>query len=396
MRATKTAAPRIAIVYDRFNTTFGGAEQVLIALQQLYPQADFFTAVYDPRQATWAQNWRVQASFLRYLPWSQHLHRYLAWLMPLAFEGLDLSSYQIIISITSAEAKSVITRADQLHLCYLLSPPRYLYHYQQQYLEQHPLLRWPLLKQCAQVLLRYLHHYDQQAIMRPDLIVPIAQAVARRVKEYYQLESAAPIYPPVDSSLLQQPAPQSPPANHQPFHLIVSRLVPYKRVDWAIRACAALGERLIIVGTGPELGRLRRLARQLAPQLIEFRSRQSAAELATLYRQCDTLLSPGLDDFGIVAMEANLFGKPVLINQLAGAAELIRDGVHGLHLDYQEQEPVTSGVEKLITALRRRKTLAFNSQLLTKNARAYDTTVFCAKFAKMVDEAYKHQQKAQL
>lgn len=392
MTKAKSATPRIAIVYDRLNTTFGGAEQVLIALQQLYPQADFFTAVYDPRQATWAKNWRVQSSFLRYLPWANRLHRYLAWLTPLAFEALDLAAYQIVISVTSAEAKSVITRADQLHVCYLLSPPRYLYHYQQQYLEKHPLLRWPLIKQSAQVVLNYLRRYDQQAIYRPDLIVPIAEAVARRVKEYYQLDSAAPIYPPVDSKLLQS-SPTTTNKNTASYYLVVSRLVPYKHVDWAIRACAAAKQRLIIVGEGPESRRLRQLAQQLAPQLIEFRPRQTPTALATLYQNCAAVLSPGIDDFGIVAMEANLFGKPIIINQLAGAAELITDGVHGLHLDYQEQETEKSGVEKLINALKRHASLDFDPQLLEKNARAYDTTVFLDKFAKMVAAAYTNKQK---
>jgi glycosyltransferase involved in cell wall biosynthesis len=389
---------KIALVYDRLNTTFGGAEQVLLALHQLYPQADLFTSVYDPKKAAWAKIFRIKSSFLQSLPLASKLHRYLALLMPLAFESLDLSAYEIIISITSAEAKSVITRRDQLHLCYLLSPPRYIYHYQDAYLRQHPLLKLPLFYQIAKSCLKYLQNLDQQAIRRVDLLVPIAKIVAKRVKKYYDLDAAQILYPPIDQQFLS--------SSNEPdskieipavaYYLLVARLVPYKNVAFAIKACLKLGRRLIVVGDGPELRRLQEMIPVQQKNLIKFYPLSSSSDLKKLYQNCTALLSPALDDFGIAALEANLFAKPVIINKLAGAAEIIQDQIHGLHLDYQEDESLESGVAKLATAIEKIEKMTFETNLLVKNARKYDTTSFTRQFSEIVEEAYQAKLKGLL
>lgn len=382
---------KIAIVYDRLNTAHGGAERVLQNLLRLYPQATCFTALHDSKQAGWTKNWSVKTSFLQYLPGSKHLHRYLAPLMPLAFEQLDLSAYEIIISVTSAEAKGVLTRRDQLHLCYLLSPPRYLYHYRQEYLNKHPLLRLPGFRHLAQASLNYLQHWDQQAISRPDIIVPIAQTVARRAAQYYPTIKLAPVlYPPVATTLLKI-KPTLPKLKN--YYLVVARLVPYKNVDAAILACQALGEQLVIIGQGPELSRLKAIAK---PQLTHFFHNVNDAKLAGFYRQAKAVLSPGLDDFGLAALEANLFGKPVIINQLAGAAELIQAGKHGLHLNYQLGDPTEVIVQHLQQAIRQLKSHPFKAKQLEQNARKYDTTKFVRQFDKVIQQAYQAKLESQL
>jgi len=389
---------KIALVYDRLNTAFGGAEQVLLALHRLYPQADLFTSVYDRNKAKWASVFRIKSSFLQSFPFASRLHRYLAVFMPLAFESLDLSAYEIIISITSAEAKSVVTRRDQLHLCYLLSPPRYLYHYKDAYLRQHPVLRLPVFYQLAKILLTYLKNLDQQAIQRTDVIVPIANIVAKRVKKYYGQVVNKIIYPPVGQQFVQndqklQPSIAVPTTA---YYLLVARLVPYKNVAFAIKACVQLHRQLVIVGEGPELQRLQKMVPAKEKNLIKFYQAANTLDMQHLYQNCTALLSPALDDFGIAALEANLFAKPVIINKLAGAAELIEDQVHGLHLDYQENEQLTDGANKLVQAMQKIEKMTFNANLLVKNARKYDTTSFTRQFSQVVEEAYQAKIKGLL
>ncbi len=227
---------KTALVYDRANTAYGGAEQVLIALKQIFPDADLFTSVYDPAAAEWTKNFSVKPSFLQSFPGAKKHHRAYLPLMPLAFEQLDLSDYKLVVSVTSAEGKGIISKPDQFHLCYLLTPPRYLYSHREQYLHSRPVLNLPGIRFFSNKILDYLTWWDQAAIYRPDAIIPISNLVRLRTAKYYQLEIEDPVYPPSDVSLQ--------PENKMPFDLLkkhlngpdelvltVSRLVAYKRID---------------------------------------------------------------------------------------------------------------------------------------------------------------------
>lgn len=378
---------KIAIVYDRLNVAHGGAEQVILALQNLYPQATLFGSVYDPKEAAWANPFSPQTTFLQKIPLASKFYRYLAIFMPMAFEFLDLSAFDIVISVTSAEAKGVITRRDQLHLCYLLSPPRYLYHYQTEYLRKSRLLNSFFMRPLVKVALHYLKKWDQQAIFRPDLVIPIAEVVGKRAQKYYKnLEPAKVIYPPVDASLLTEVNATN--ETTEDYLLLVARLVPYKNIDAAILACEKIGQKLVIVGEGPEAERLEKMLRT---KLVIFRKKLSRAELAKLYQGCRAVLSLGLDDFSISALEANLFGKPVIINQLAGAAELIKHRKHGLHLPFTEGDQSRKISQNLIDSLSLLAKIKFEPQQLQQNALKYDTSKFALNFAKAVRAA--HQAK---
>lgn len=384
---------KIALVYDRVNTTYGGAEQVLLALKSLYPQAVLFTSVYDQKKADWAKkNFQVKTTFLQKIPFAKNLHRYLAALMPFAFECLDLSNYDIIISVTSAEAKGVITRRDQLHLCYLLSPPRYLYHYQGEYLKQNKLLSLPIISSLAKLALNYLKKWDQTAIYRPDLVVPIANIVKKRAEKYYpKLQTAAVVYPPIDTSLLAFEKNKKENMTDKYF-LLVSRLVPYKNISAAILACQKMNRKLIIVGTGPEENKLK----EIANDLITFRKNLNRNQLANLYQNCFAVLSPGLDDFGIAALEANLFGKPIVINQLSGAAELIADRVHGIHMSYEEGNDLEKITTHLIESIEKLEKTNFDAKVLSKNALKYDTNRFVLNFNDTLEKAYQSKIEGKL
>jgi glycosyltransferase involved in cell wall biosynthesis len=380
----------IALVYDRATVTYGGAEQVVLALQQAYPQAIFYTSLFDQRKARWVNKQAVRTTFLQQLPFAKYLHRYLAALMPFAFESLNLSTFDIIISVTSAEAKGVITNRKQLHICYLLSPPRYLYHYHNQYLQQNFLLKLPIIKQCAALALTYLRNWDQQAIFRPDLLIPIAKVVKKRAATYYPQAKTEPvIYPPLQTSwdmTLPIRADLQDLEKQAPYYLLVARLVPYKHVDAAIRACQKLGKPLRIVGDGPEALRLHQIADK---KYITFYKELNQTELAMLYMHATAVLSPGLDDFSLTALEANLFGKPVVINQLAGAAEIIKHGKHGLHCRYALGNDLETYSHHLQDSLELLAHTHFDPKQLEQNARKYGTNEFVRQFRQAVDKAYQ-------
>ena len=396
---------KMAIVYDRVNTSFGGAEKVLLALHELYPQADLITSVYYPRHAPWAKVFQVKTSFLQKVPGAKRWHRFFAVLMPLAFESLDLRAYDIIISVSSAEAKGVITRADQLHFAYVLTPPRYLYHYQENYLQKSRFLQWPGINWLAKKALAYLKKWDYLAIHRPDLIVPISYSVSTRIHKYYHLDHQPIIYPPVDVKTFQSLLanhPQ-PPAQTRSYYLVVSRLVPYKNIDLAIKACVQLDRQLIFVGDGPESKRLQKLSRQLLlaknpktanfKQII-FQKSVTDAQLSQLYQHAKALLMPGIDDFGIVALEANLHGLPVIIHQHSGASEILIDGQHALHLNYPEimqEAHETQYLAELCKKMQMLEQTDFDLEILTKNAIKYDTSHFIRKFNRQLETAYRKQ-----
>lgn len=394
---------KIAIVYDRVNTSFGGAEKVLLALHQLYPQADLLSSVYFPRQASWAKVFNVKTSFLQKVPGAKRWHRLFAVLMPLAFESLDLREYDIIISVSSAEAKGVITRADQLHFAYVLTPPRYLYHYQENYLQKSRFLHWPGINWLATQALDYLKKWDYLAIHRPDVIVPISYSVARRIHKYYHLDHQPIIYPPVNVKTFQSLLANNPQAKPQTksYYLVVSRLVPYKNIDLAIKACIELDRQLIIVGDGPDYKPLKKLSRQLLlakkpktanfKQII-FQKRVTDAQLSQLYRHAQALLMPGIDDFGIVALEANLHGLPVIIHQHSGASELLINGEHAIHLNYPEIMQEAHAEQYLAELCKKMQILEstdFDLEILTKNAIKYDTSHFLRRFNRQLETAYR-------
>jgi glycosyltransferase involved in cell wall biosynthesis len=391
--------PSVALVYDRVNTPFGGAENVLLVLHELYPDAPLYTSLYAANKAPWAQRFpMVYASFLNKLPLLRTMHRWLAVLMPTAFESLDLSKYDIIISVTSAEAKGVLTNPKQLHVCYLLTPPRYLYHHYRHSLDSHWLLRLPIIRQLAQLLINYLRWWDQAAIFRPDVIIPISKRVAKRVEEFYsKVEPDQVIYPPVNANqfnkIFEKPASGEAPnflrdLTANDYLLVISRLVSHKKIKLAIHACANLNKDLVIVGNGPEQGNLIKLAKSLSTDSrILFFDSLTDDQLQEAFQRCQALIMPGEEDFGIVAMEANSFGKPVIINRRSGAAELIKSGEHGVHIKEESVPATIQAIEKL-------EGKSFSTSKIAKNPLKYDTKQFKQIFSQAIAACWKEQQKA--
>lgn len=373
----------IALIYDRVNTKHGGAEQVLLTLHELFPEAPLFTSVYDSAQAEWAKVFpSVIPSFIQKLPLLKHRHRVIPFLMPLAFESFELSRFKLVISITSAEAKGVITLPNQLHVCYLLTPTRYLYSHRAEYLRSVPALLKPLASAAA----GYLTWWDQAAAARPDHLIPISNLVSQRVTKYYRRSTEAPIYPPVaESSKTMLTDSEIPAEWHafwpQPFLLSVCRLVEYKRVDLAIQASQKVGLPLVIVGSGPA----EKVLKALSGENTHWLGSVSGRQLASLYNQATGVVMAGQEDFGITGLEAVQYGTPVAVHHQSGVAELIKDGTHGTHIKAETIEAVSQAIQKTTTK-------SWKKSDLKKQAKKYTTQHFKTHFHQQLSTLWKQHE----
>lgn len=314
---------KVALVYDRVNK-IGGAERVITALHQVFPDAPLYTAVYNRSTARWADGLKVIPSFLNAIPFARTHHEWLPLLTPYAFESFDLSAYDVIISITSADAKAVITSPKQLHLCYLLTPTRYLWSHQHEYAGK------GLKKRIADPLIKRLQQWDIVAASRPDEYIAISNYVKDRCRTYYHRDPAAVIYPPVQTSYFST-HPNTCRHPQQSYYLTVTRLVPYKKTELAIEACNRLGEHLVIVGTGTEMNRLKRLA----GPTITFTGHVDDESLRCLYHHAKALIFPQEEEFGITAVEAQAAGLPVIAYNQGASSEIVISGKTGILFESQ-------------------------------------------------------------
>lgn len=389
---------RVALVYDRVNK-IGGAERVLVALHQIWPEAPLYTLVYHPRTAPWATNWKVIPSVVQYLPFARANHEWYFWLASRAFESFDFSSFDVVISVTSAEAKAIITPPTTLHICYLLTPTKYLWSHTHAYRHASP------LKKAGDPFVSFFlsssRRTDYLSAQRPDKIIAISQTVAARCQKYYRRLVDAIMYPPVDIEKFAKPvsAPQE-----KDYYLIVSRLVPSKNLDLAIRACNQLRKPLVVIGEGKESARLKRLA---GPTII-FKGRVEEDELVSYYQHCRAVIFPQEEDFGIVALEAQAAGKPVIAYGKGGATETVIPGKTGVFFSNQKVPSIISrpwssradntsaerkrGVD-IIEALETAARIPFNPSVIKKNAQRFTTKRFKTQFRKFVETQWQSHQK---
>ena len=367
---------KIALVYDRVNK-FGGAEQVLKALHHIWPQAPLYTAVYNSKTATWAKDFDIKSSFLQNWPLAKTHHELYPLLTPIAFEQFDFTPFDVVISITSAEAKAIITTPKTLHLCYCLTPTRYLWSHQKDYLTAPGLGIWSKLGQKVfKKTFRYLQKLDYAVAQRPDDYLAISSTVQRRIKKYYQRLSTI-IYPPVNTKdYYYKPA--------KDYFLLVSRLVPYKKVDLAIKAFNQLNQPLVIVGTGRDFRRLK----DLANSNIIFKGLVNQKHLAKLYAQSKALIMPQVEDYGIVSLEAQSAGKPVIALASGGALDTVIPNKTGILIKNQT-------VDSLIAAVKQFSLHKWDHQFIQSHAQNFDVSVFKDKLKKLVEAKWQQHQKKQ-
>ena len=321
---------RVALVHDYLNQ-MGGAERVLLSLHNLYPQAPIYTSIYEPSRVDKRfRTMDLRTSFLQGMPLVKRHHQPFLPLFPLAIESFDLREYDLVISDSSAFAKGIITRPDALHICYCHTPMRWAWNYQD-YVERERLGR--LARTMLPPFITWLRQWDYATAARVDYFIANSPVVQARIAKYYRRESAY-IPPPVDASRF------SVAASHEDYFLIVSRLVPYKRIDLAVQAFTTLGLPLRVIGAGRDEARLRKLA----GKNVRFMGRLSDADVRQQMAGCRAFLFPGEEDFGITPLEAQASGRPVIAYGAGGARATIVPGVTGLFFDTQTPQALADTV----------------------------------------------------
>ena len=360
--------PKIALVHD-WLTGMRGGEKVLEVLCELYPQAALFTLLHNKGSVSRViEEMEIHTSFVDRLPYKSGRYRNYLPLFPRAIESFDFTGYDLILSTSHAVAKGARPAPGALHICYCHTPMRYVWEQYDQYFG--PGRANPLTRAAMSFFAPRLRKWDADSSSRVHSFVANSQNVAERIRQYYQ-RTADVIYPPVSVDQF------SVSEVDDGYYLIVSALVPYKRVDLAVEAFKRSGERLLIVGTGPESGRLQ----SLASRNIEFLGWQPDTELAGLYARCRALIFPGIEDFGIVPLEAMASGKPVVAFGQGGALEtVVDDPQRATGVFFREQTP-----EALREALVKLHDLKLNPHTIRAHAEQFDRKIFKENYRRHVE-----------
>jgi glycosyltransferase involved in cell wall biosynthesis len=358
--------PRVAIVHE-WLTIPGGSEDVVIELLKMFPEAELFTTIYDP--APWPELIKqrpVHASFLNHIPGARRHYPKLLPLMTRAFRSFDLSGFDLVLSSNHACAKNVRTPPGALHVCYCHTPMRYAW--EEGFLEGEDVGR--VTRRLLPPMLSRLRRQDFEGARGPDVFVANSRHVAARIERFYG-RSAEVVHPPVDVEhfLGLERAPQD-------YYLVFGRVVPYKRVGLAVAACARVCRPLQVAGDGRALDAVR----SGAIGDVEFLGRVPAAERDRLLSGTRALLFPGEEDFGIVPVEAQAAGVPVIAYGVGGAAESVLDGRTGVLFDRQS----TSG---LIAAIERFEDLALDEEAVRGNAKRFGRDRFRTEMAAVIEGA---------
>lgn len=393
---------KIAIVYDWIDK-WGGVERVLLNLHEIFPNAVFYTSYFDRENAKWAKDFNIKTSFLQSFPSMIKKNRILSLpFFPFVFESFNFAGYDLVISITSSFAKSAVTQPGTKHICYLLTPTRYLWSHKKDYLKN------KFISYLIGGYLDYFKNWDKITAQRPDKIISISETVRTRCQKYYGRDSEV-VYPGFDIGYWRNIKDQISPLRSSSFagqvkikseklrmelktkykildtkyFLIVSRLEPYKKIDLAINVFNKLNKKLIIVGKGSRSDELK----QLAGDNITFLSGLSDVELGDLYSNAQALIMPQEEDFGYIALEAQFFGCPVIVYKKGGAKETIIDGKTGIFFTDQTGQSLKRAVERFdkIKYNLKDSLLKFGQ----KNIERFYKRVFEKKFLGLVDQTSK-------
>jgi glycosyltransferase involved in cell wall biosynthesis len=370
---------RVAIVHHWFISRAGG-ERVVDTIASLFPNADIFTLFLDKQKLSPAlQKHKITTSFLDRSQIIRRAHRHFLPFYPLGVEMLDLSGYDLIISSDSGPVKGVLTDPHSTHICYCHSPMRYLWDGYSAYLRSMP----PLTRTLFGLAAHYVRNWDYAAAQRVDHFIANSMYVAGRIRKYYRRDSTV-IHPPINTS-------QSFLARkHEDYYLAVGRLVPYKRTDILIDACINLGRRLVIVGDGPEMKRLQKRSRKN----VEFLGEVDECQLRNLYAHCRALLFAADEDFGMVPLEAQSYGRPVIAFGKGGSLETVVGAHSPICAQKVHKNPIVTGVffKEQTTVSLAEAILSFEScegiflpRHIQLHARKFDTSIFVSRLRKYID-----------
>lgn len=353
-------SPRhVAIVHEWF-TSMRGGEKCVEALCEIFPQATLFVLVHQKNSVSPSlERMEIRTSFIQHLPFSLSRYRYYLPLFPTAVQQFDVKGFDLVISSNHCVAKGVRVSPKALHICYCHTPMRYIWDLYEEYFGKG---RAGLLTRLGmKTFVGYLRKWDVHAAKNPDYFIANSQHVKSRIQKLYGRDADV-IYPPVETSRFKI-------SRHDDgYFLIVSALVPYKRIDLAIQAVNKTGDSLVIVGSGPEAQRLRRIA----GPAVQFLGWQPDDRVRDLYARCRALIFPGEEDFGMVPVEAMASGKPVIAFGKGGACETVHEtGEVKTGILFKEQT-----IDSLIDAIQRFKKSTFDPGSLHEFALKFDREIF--------------------
>lgn len=362
---------RIAIVHD-WLPVYGGAERVLEQMLLVYPDADVFSLIdaLDEENRAFLKGRAVKTSFVQRLPGGKKFYRHCFPLMPLAIEQFDFSGYDLVISSSYAFAKGVITGPRQLHLCYCHSPIRYAWDLQTQYLKEskleHGLKSW-----LVRWLLHSIRVWDHRTAAGVDAFMANSRFIARRIEKVYRREATV-VYPPVSVDRFEVQE------QKDDFYLTASRLVPYKRIDLVIAAFNAMPDKkLVVIGDGPELPKLRKLA---GPN-VQVMGWQANAVMKDHMQRAKGFVFAGEEDFGIILLEAQASGTPVIAFGKGGALETVVEGQTGVFFDQQSVPALKAAVADF-------ESRTWDAAACRQNAERFSTAQFRENFEAFVEEQW--------
>jgi len=374
---------RVALIHD-FLTQFGGAERTLKVMHEIWPQAPIYTTFCDQKKlGKHFEGAKIYQSALAGWPLIGRFYKAFSFLYPLIFESLNLKDFDVIISSSASFAKGVITKPHQLHICYCYTPPRFLYHYPTETSYRNN----PVFQVLLAPLDQFLRLWDFWAAQRVDEFVAISETVKERIKKFYKRDSVV-IYPPVSIGARCQVLGVSNGSTPNPYplapsyFLVVSRLARYKNIDLAIKACNNLGLSLKVIGVGREENNLKKMA----GSTIEFLGEANDEQLADYYQNCQAVIVPTSDeDFGLVPLEANSFGKPVIALRSGGMKEIVIEGKTGIFFE-------NPTIESLLGVLRVwEKGRKWDKEFMKEWAGQFSKERFQRKLREFVEE--KRQEK---
>lgn len=355
---------KTAIVFDWTNQV-GGAERVLTGLNKIFPEAPLYTSVLDLKKADWAKNFpEIKTAFLQKIPGGKKYYYFYYPLIPLAFEQFNFDSFDLVISLTSGPAKAIITKPQTCHICYCLTPPRYFWEKKFQFLPPS--------------FLDKFKRADYLFSKRPDYFLTISKNSARRIKKFYQTKAEV-IYPGID---LKKFKPARKKSKSEPYFLIVSRLVEYKKTDLAVKAFNQLGWQLKIIGRGRQMKKLKIMAKKN----IQFLGQVKDQELIKNYQNCRALILPQEEDFGLTPIEAQACGKPVIAFARGGALETIVPGKTGEFFHSQTGD-------SLVKALKIFDPEKYSPEACLKKAQDFSLKSFMLSFKRKAEKLYNQYQK---
>ncbi len=363
---------KIAIVCD-WLTVFAGAERVVYEMHQLFPNAPIYTTLYNKGACPQFKTADVRESWLCLIPGARSAHRLFLPSMPMVFERLDLREFDLVISSSHSTAKGIITRPETLHVSYCHSPMRYVWDQSHSYQAQ--FRSFSPFRFLFKPMLHRIRLWDRLSAERVDRFLTNSAYVGQRIQKYYHRESEV-IAPPVDLSFF------TPSKARGDAYLAVGRLIPYKRFDLVIEACNKMKRPLKIVGEGPEMTRLKKMA----GPTVEFLGKISDEDLRTAYQGAKALIFPQLEDFGIVPLEAMACGTPVIAYGRGGALETVTGNVSGLF--FEEQTPAS-----LMNAMKKFETKKWDSAVVADSVSRFSSARFRSELRHFLGTAWKDHKE---